>query len=80
METTERTVRRGIALTEEQWRLVKAHAAQRGQTISEWFRDIVYEAGLGRPKYPPVQEVSNPAPVDQSIRPATPAPKPAKKR
>jgi hypothetical protein len=33
--------RRGVDLTEDQWRIVKAHAARRGQTISQFFADAV---------------------------------------
>lgn len=32
-------VRRGIELTTEQWRQVKARAAEQGQTISEYIAD-----------------------------------------
>lgn len=39
--------RRGIDLTDDQWRLVKSHAAKRGQTISEFFADVLVELGMG---------------------------------
>lgn len=39
-------MRRNIDLTEEQWRLVKSHAAKRGQTISAFFSDLLAEVGL----------------------------------
>lgn len=38
--------RRGIDLSEEQWRRVKGHAATRGQTLSEYVSDLV-DATLG---------------------------------
>lgn len=81
----EKLTRRGIVLSEQQWRLVKAHAAQRGQTISEWFQDMVKEAGLGQSptaKYPtPVTDrVIQAVPEQTDTRAFTPAPKPGGKK
>lgn len=43
--------RRGIDLTEDQWSTVKAHAARRRQTISQFFQDVLGDLGMdGRPR------------------------------
>jgi hypothetical protein len=43
--------RRGIDLTEEEWATVKAHAARRRQTISQFFHDVLVDLGMdGRPR------------------------------
>lgn len=49
--------RRGIDLSEEQWRIVKGHAATRGQTISAFFGDVLMEYGLGRAQARPGGEL-----------------------
>lgn len=38
--------RRGIDLTEDQWVIVKTHAASRRQTISEFFADVLADLGM----------------------------------
>jgi len=38
--------RRGINLTEDQWAIVKAHAASRRQTISQFFADVLADLGM----------------------------------
>lgn len=87
--------RRGVNLSEEQWRNVKSLAAKRGQTISEWFGDVIMEQGIGRAKEPdgslreypgPMTDVpvapSGPDPIlaDRGIRSINPAPKPERKK
>lgn len=68
--------RRGVNLTEEQWRLVKSRAAQRGCTISEYIAELI-EPGPTNP-----QTVSRPLlEAFTSLAPTVrPAPKPGKKR
>ncbi len=89
----QKLVRRGIVLSEEQWRLVKSHAAKRGQTISEWFQTVVTEGGLGQSKiarYPEAKtteplhavRVSPNGDIEDPVkdRRFTPAPKPGGKK
>lgn len=79
--------RRGVDLTEEQWREVKAHAAKRGQTISELFADVLAEIGLDGQMRPqtvnvgrgPLIDVGGPPPI-HTFGHSSPAPKPGKKR
>jgi predicted DNA-binding ribbon-helix-helix protein len=40
MPDDDKLIRRGITLTEKQWRTIKARAASRGMTISEFFQEI----------------------------------------
>lgn len=68
--------RRGIDLTEEQWRVVKSHAATRGQTISEFFADVLADLlpnGQVRPATRSVPAVRPPGdrPPDPIITPVT---------
>lgn len=66
--------RRGIDLTEDQWRLVKSHAAKRGQTISEFFAEVL--GGLGMDgRVPPAMTTTK----DPEFARFRPVPKPGKK-
>ena len=56
--------RRGIELTEDQWRLVKSHAAKRGQTISEFFADVLGDLGMDGHVQPATMMVNQPPILD----------------
>ncbi len=74
----EKRVRRGIELTEEQWRLAKSRAASRGQTLSEWFADLVTGGPMSKPMTDRPPEVS-PLREDR-FGTSRPAPKPGTKK
>lgn len=72
--------RRGIDLTEDQWALVKSHAARRQQTISQFFVDVLGDLGMdGHPSpattaiHVPVNDAID-ARHTAGIRPGEPAP------
>ena len=67
----EKRVRRGIELTEEQWRLAKSKAAVRGQTLSEWFADLL----TGGPAVAMTYKEPDVSPL-RSFGESKPAPKP----
>lgn len=46
----DQTVRRGVNLTEDQWRKAKAMAALRGQTVSQWIAGFIDEWDRNSPK------------------------------
>ena len=81
--------RRGINLTEEEWRVVKARAAASGLTVSAYIAKLV--AGLqeftGATAHAPTVEAIKVVPTGPAdatgrtpVRTFTPAPKPGKKR
>ena len=81
------TKRRGIELTEEQWRMAKSRAASQGITLSEWFGRMVDATNLKtHVQYQkPLSEIvigrdKDPRPSGPSFntRPFTPVPKKGK--
>lgn len=74
---TDKLVRRGVSLTEEEWRIAKSIAARRGETVSEFFRST-----LVQPKRPDdnLLPLGRGLPVSLKEAPVTAAPKPVRKK